>query len=138
MLDGHVSLQQIKDGFERRFAPQKITFGDLQQFIGMLHRSGLVISNAPGQGKALKERGGKKKRKEVIGKFTNLFAIRFRGFDPEKILTGMLPWAGWVFTVPALIFFTLFFLSAALLLGSQYETVYARLPTFQQFFAADR
>jgi len=138
MLDGHVSLQQIKDGFERRFAPQKITFGDLQQFIGMLHRSGLVISNAPGQGKALKERGGTKKRKEVIGKFTNLFAIRFRGFDPEKILTGMLPWAGWIFTVPALIFFALFFLSAALLLGSQYETVYARLPTFQQFFAADR
>ncbi len=138
MLDGHVSLQQIKDGFERRFAPQKITFGDLQQFIGMLHRSGLVISNAPGQGKALKERGGKKKRKEVIGKFTNLFAIRFRGFDPEKILTGMLPWAGWIFTVPALIFFTGFFLSAALLLGSQYETVYARLPTFHQFFAADR
>ncbi len=41
MLDGHVSLQQIKDGFEQRFAPQKITFGDLQQFIGMLHRSGL-------------------------------------------------------------------------------------------------
>ena len=62
MLDGHVSLQQIKDGFERRFAPQKITFGDLQQFIGMLHRSGLVISNSPGQGKALRERGRKKKK----------------------------------------------------------------------------
>ncbi len=30
------------------------------------------------------------------------------------------------------------FLAAALLLASQYETVYARLPTFQQFFAADR
>lgn len=138
MLDGHVSLQQIKDGFERRFAPQKITFGDLQQFIGMLHRSGLVISNAPGQGKALKERGRTKKRKEMVGKFTNLFAIRFRGFDPEKVLNGILPWFGWIFTVPALICFIAFFLSAALLLGSQYETVYARLPTFQQFFAADR
>jgi putative peptide zinc metalloprotease protein len=138
MLDGHVSLQQIKEGFERRFAPQKITFGDLQQFIGMLHRSGLVISNAPGQGKALKVRGGTKKRKEIVGKFTNLFAIRFRGFDPERILNGILPWFGWLFTVPALIFFVGFFLSAALLLGSQYETVYARLPTFQQFFAADR
>lgn len=138
LLDGHVSLQQIKDGFEQRFAPQKITFGDLQQFVGMLHRSGLVISNAPGQGKALRERGAVKKRKEVIGKFTNLFAIRFRGIDPEKLLNGMLPWLGWLFTVPALICFLLFFLSAALLLGSQYETVYARLPSFQQFFAADR
>jgi putative peptide zinc metalloprotease protein len=138
MLDGHVSLQQVKDGFEQRFAPQKITFGDLQQFIGMLHRSGLVISNAPGQGKALKVRGATKRRKELLGKFANIFAIRFRGFDPEKLLNGMLPWFGWIFTVPALIGFIMFFLAAAMLLGSQYENVYAKLPTFQQFFAADR
>ena len=138
MLDGHVSLQQIKDGFEQRFAPQKITFGDLQQFIGMLHRSGLVISNSPGQGKALRERGRTKKNKETLGKFTNVFALRYRGFDPEKILNAILPWLGWLFTVPALIGSVLLFLSASLLLASQYETVYAKLPTFQQFFAADR
>ncbi len=138
MLDGHVSLQQVKDGFEQRFAPQKITFGDLQQFIGMLHRSGLVISNAPGQGKALRTRGVTKRRKELLGKFTNIFAIRFRGFDPERILNGLLPIFGWVFTVPALFGFALLWIAAGLLLGSQYETVYSRLPTFQQFFAADR
>jgi putative peptide zinc metalloprotease protein len=138
MLDGHVSLQQIKDGFEQRFAPQKITFGDLQQFIGMLHRSGLVISNSPGQGKALRERGRKKKNKEVMGKFANVFAIRYRGFDPERILNAILPWFGWMFTVPALLFFLSLLLSSSLLLASQYETVYAKLPTFQQFFAADR
>src|SRR6056297_2936643 len=138
MLDGHVSLQQIKDGFEQRFAPQKITFGDLQQFIGMLHRSGLVISNSPGQGKALRERGRKKKNKEVMGKFTNVFALRYRGFDPERILNWMIKPFGWTFTVPALIFFLSLIASAALLLASQYETVYAKLPTFHQFFAADR
>jgi putative peptide zinc metalloprotease protein len=138
MLDGYVSLQQIKDGFEQRFAPQKITFGDLQQFIGMLHRSGLVISNSPGQGKALRERGRKKRTKETLGKLANVFALRFRGIDPEKLLNGMLPWFGWVFTVPALIAFICFFLAASVLLASQYDTVYARLPTFQQFFAADR
>ncbi len=138
MLDGHVSLQQIKDGFEQRFAPQKITFGDLQQFIGMLHRSGLVISNSPGQGKALRERGRKKKNKEMMGKFANVFALRYRGFDPERILNAILPWFGWMFTVPALLFFLTLLLSSSLLLASQYETVYAKLPTFQQFFAADR
>ncbi|MCC9604160.1 HlyD family efflux transporter periplasmic adaptor subunit [Stieleria sp. JC731] len=138
MLDGHVSLQQIKDGFEQRFAPQKITFGDLQQFIGMLHRSGLVISNSPGQGKALRHRGRKKKNKETLGKLANVFALRFRGFDPEKILNTILPWFGWIFTVPALFFFIGLLGAASLLLATQYETVYSRLPTFQQFFAADR
>jgi len=138
MLDGHVSLQQIKDGFEQRFAPQKITFGDLQQFIGMLHRSGLVISNSPGQGKSLRERGRTKKNKEVMGKLSNVFAIRFRGIDPERILTAVVPWFGWVFTVPALIFFVGLLIAASLLLATQYQTVYAKLPTFHQFFAADR
>ncbi|WP_315850974.1 MULTISPECIES: hemolysin D [Rhodopirellula] len=138
MLDGHVSLQQIKDGFEQRFAPQKITFGDLQQFIGMLHRSGLVISNSPGQGKSLRERGRKKKNKELMGKMSNVFAVRFRGIDPEKILNRMLPIFGWIFTVPALIFFAGLLLAASLLLATQYQTVYAKLPTFHQFFAADR
>ena len=138
MLDGHVSLQQIKDGFEQRFAPQKITFGDLQQFVGMLHRSGLVISNAPGQGKALRERGRTKKNKETMGKMTNIFALRFRGIDPERILNFLLPWFGWVFTVPALLGFALLFMAAGLLLGSQYDIVYAKLPSFHQFFAADR
>ena len=138
MLDGHVSLQQIKDGFEQRFAPQKITFGDLQQFIGMLHRSGLVISNSPGQGKALRHRGRKKRTKETMGKMANIFALRFRGIDPERILNAILPWFGWAFTIPALLFFVGLFLAASLLLATQYETVYSRLPTFQQFFAADR
>lgn len=138
LLDGHVSLQQIKDGFEQEFAPQKITFGDLQQFIGMLHRSGLVISNAPGQGKALEHRGSTKRRKELLGKFTNVFALRFRGYDPERLLNRILPLTGWLFTIPALIFFVCLGIAALLLLGTQYETVYARLPSFQQFFAADR
>lgn len=137
-LDGYVSLQQIKDGFESRFAPQKITFGDLQQFIGMLHRSGLVISNSPGQGKALRERGRKKKNKEMLGKFANVFALRYRGFDPERILNAILPWFGWIFTVPALLGFIGLLISALLLLATQYDTVYAKLPSFGQFFAADR
>lgn len=138
MLDGHVSLEQIKEGFEAKFAPQKITFGDLQQFIGMLHRSGLVISNAPGQGRALKQRGGVKKRKEVLGKLANVFALRFRGVDPDRFLTAILPWTGWLFTIPALICFLIFMSSAGLLLATQYETFYEKLPSFQQFFAADR
>ncbi len=60
MLDGRTSLEAIKERFEDEFTPQKITFQDLQQFIGMLHRSGLVISEASGQGKQLKKRRDEK------------------------------------------------------------------------------
>ena len=55
MLDGRSSLESIKERFEEEFTPQKITFQDLQQFVGMLHRSGLVVADAPGQGQQLRE-----------------------------------------------------------------------------------
>ena len=43
-----------------------------------------------------------------------------------------------VYRPGAAVLFACLVLSALLLLASQYETVYAKLPTFQQFFAADR
>ncbi len=52
-LDGNVSLDEIKDRFEDEFPPQKITLDELQQFLGMLHRSGLVIAAVGGPGQAV-------------------------------------------------------------------------------------
>ena len=68
MLDGMSSLEEIKDEFESQFAPQKITYHDMLQFVGMLHRSGLVISEATGQGHQLRKRRDQKKRRELLGK----------------------------------------------------------------------
>ncbi|HAC89818.1 MAG TPA: hemolysin D, partial [Planctomycetaceae bacterium] len=108
MLDGHTSLQQIKDRFQADFAPQRITLQDLQQFIGMLHRSGLVISRATGQGRQLRRRGDDKRKKELLGKLANVFALRFRGIDPEGLLNFLNPFTWWFFTLPALILVSLF------------------------------
>jgi putative peptide zinc metalloprotease protein len=134
MLDGNSSMEQIKEQFEEEFTPQKITFGDLQQFIGMLHRSGLVVSEAAGQGRQLKQRRDEKKRKELMGKFTNIFAIRFRGIDPERILNRLHPIFGWLFHPFSIMFFTLLGLSALSLLLVQFDVFRTRLPTFHEFF----
>ena len=56
MLDGTCSFEDIKDRFEREYAPQKISLHDLQHFIGMLHRSGLLVTDAEGQGPQLRKR----------------------------------------------------------------------------------
>jgi putative peptide zinc metalloprotease protein len=58
----------------------------LQQFIGMLHGRALVFSDAPGRGRQLRKRRDEKKRCEWLNMFANLFAIRFRGLDPEWFL----------------------------------------------------
>ena len=134
MLDGHTSLQSIKERFESEFAPQKITFQDLQQFVGMLHRSGLVISEATGQGWQLKKRRDDKKWREFMGMLSNVFAVRFRGIDPERILTYLHRYTWWMFTATAVVCFLLFGLSALTLLLVQFDVFRNRLPSFHEFF----
>jgi putative peptide zinc metalloprotease protein len=134
MLDGQTSLEQIKDRFEEEFAPQKITYQDLQQFIGMLHRSGLVISESAGQGRQLRKRRDEKKRKELLGKVSNVFAIRFRGVDPERFLNWIYQYTKWMFH-PVCVFFCLALaISALLLVTVQFDVFSSRLPTFHEFF----
>ncbi len=138
MLDGKTSLQLIKERFQAEFAPQRITLQDLQQFVGMLHRSGLVISDATGQGRQLRRRGDQKRKREFLGKLANIFALRFRGIDPERILNFLNPFTWWLFTPVCLVFVMLFGLSALMLVGLNYQQFQTKLPTFQQFFSADK
>jgi putative peptide zinc metalloprotease protein len=80
MIDGRTSLDEIKERFEAEFPPQKITLEELQQFLGMLHRSGLVIAGVPGQGQQLRKRRDERRRKERLGAMTNILCIRFKGW----------------------------------------------------------
>ena len=134
MLDGQSSLDDVKERFETEFTPQKITFQDLQQFVGMLHRSGLVISEATGQGKQLKKRRDEKKKKELLGKFSNVLALRFRGIDPERFLAKTYPYIAWFFHPFTMMLCVMLGLSALSLVAVEFETFRARLPTFHEFF----
>lgn len=134
MLRGTTSLAEVKERFENEFAPHKITFQDLQQFVGTLHRSGLVISDAPGQGKQLKKRADERHRKEFLAKFSNLLALRFKGIDPERILNGLYPFTRWLFHPTTAILFGLLGISALLLIGVHFDVFRSRLPAFNEFF----
>lgn len=136
MMQKGVSLEEIKEKFENEFAPHKITYQDLQQFIGTLHRSGLVVSDAQGQGKQLKKRRDERKRKEMLGRMSNVLAIRFKGIDPDWLLVRLLPWTRWFFSQTVALLFVCLGLSALLLIAVQFDVFRSRLPAFQQFFGA--
>jgi putative peptide zinc metalloprotease protein len=135
-LDGRTSLDQIKQRFERQFAPRRLDLRHLQSFLGMLHRQGLIVSLSPGQGDQLLERRTKQRRRERLGAFSNPLAIRFRGIDPEPILRWLLPLFGWFFSRWAAAGVALLALAAATLVAVQFETLQARLPEFYAFFNA--
>ncbi len=136
MLDGETSLDEIKVEFENLFPPQKITVEELGNFVGTLHRNGLVIAQVAGQGEQLKKRRGEKKRREFMGAFSNILAVRFKGIDPDHLLEWLYPKVRWFYSVPARIVCAILALSALLLVLVQFDNFHTKLPTFHQFFEA--
>jgi putative peptide zinc metalloprotease protein len=136
MLDGQTSAEQICERFEQQFVPQRLPSGQLQQLLVMLHRSNLLIADALGQGQQLLTRHRDRQRRVRIGTLTNFLAIRIRGIDPDRILTWLDGWVGWVFSAPAAVAALAIALSAILLVFAEFQTFEARLPAFHAFFAA--
>lgn len=137
MLDGRHSLEEVKDQFQKQFPPQKITLEELQQFIGTLHQSGLILTSVHDQGYQLYERSLKRKRQERLAAWTNILCIRFKGFDPERILNAMYPWFRWIYHPVTMFFSLVMMISALVLVLTQFDAFYSKLPGFYQFFTPE-
>ena len=137
MLDGEHSLDDIQESFEREFAPQRITAAELYRLLGMLHRTGLLLSDTAGQGEQLLERADERTRQQRRAIAGQILSLRFRGVDPDRFLDRLNGWCGWLYSKTAAAFVFLIAACALLLVAAEYDAVLARLPQFRSFFAAD-
>src|SRR2546423_783123 len=101
MLDGQTSSDAIRERFEREFAPQRISAAQLQHLLTMLHRSNLLVADAAGQGGELLKRDRQRQRREWLATASNFLAMRFRGVDPDRLLSWLNARVGWIFSLPA-------------------------------------
>ena len=85
------------------FRRRRFAIEELQQFIGMLHKSNLVITDAAGQGTQLKKRRDEKVVQQRWATLANILSVRFKGIDPERLLNFLHPLVRWFFSVPAMI-----------------------------------
>lgn len=136
MLDGQASSDTIRERFEAQFAPQRLSAVQLQQLLALLHRSNLLVADAAGQGEQLLKRSADRERKQWLSALANFLAMRFRGVDPDRLLTFLDRRVGWIFSLPALLAAVCLMLAAALLVLAEFETFCSRLPSFHAFFAA--
>ena len=136
LLDGQSSAEQIKNRFEAKFAPQKLTYGELFQFVGMLYRQSMLISGASRQGQELLHRGIETEKRTRRAALTNILSVRFKGIDPRAILETLNYWFGWFFSIPMLTINLILMLSALALIFTQFEYFQSRLPDMHSFFAA--
>lgn len=136
MLDGRTSLAAIQQLVEQQFAPHRISLPRLQSFLGDLHRRGLILADAPGQGQRLLERRGQQARHAWLQTWGNLLAIRLPGIDPDRFLERLAPRCAWLLTPAALSLWLLVVLAAVALVIVHHDQWWVRLPEFRSFFHA--
>ena len=133
-LDGTKSLETIKEDFEAKFPPQKITLEEIQNFVGQLHQCSLIVAGVPDQGHELLKRRKKRRRQEILAACSNILAIRFKGVDPNRFFDKVVPYVRWCFHPITLICCLLLMVSALLLIGIEFDHFRSKLPEFKQFF----
>src|SRR5437588_5689376 len=135
LMDGEHTNDQAQKEFEKRFRPDRLTLEDLEHFSQQLLTAGLVQNESPQAGKQLFDRRKKRRRMELLQTFTNILYIKIPVFDPEKLLTRMLPYLRWMFTITFLLLSVGVMLAAVLLVLTHFETFLDRLPSYQEFFS---
>src|SRR5947199_4338711 len=135
LMDGRHSLDSAQKAFEKRFRPERLTLEDLEQFGQQLLTAGLAQNESPQAGQQLFDRRKKRKRTEILQALTNLLYIKIPIFDPERLLTRMLPYFRWIFTTWFFVFSVVFMLSAVWLVLTHFETFRDRLPSYHEFFS---
>lgn len=129
-----VSLADLRRRFAGAFPPQTISPEAIWDFIGRLHEAGLVISVATGQGEELLQRMRRERNRRWALVWTGLLAIRFRGIDPDRFLTGLHESCRWLFSRVA-IASVLFVLAFALhLVIGHFDEFTRRLPALVALF----
>jgi len=134
MLDGRTGMAEIKARFEKRFAPHRLPFDQVQAFLGRLHQCGLVLSEAPGQAEQLLKRADVRRRHQWLAAWSNVLAVRFRGVDPQPLLAWLVPRCRWCFSRAFLLLMLLFALAAAVVAAIQVPSLPAIRAEARAFF----
>ncbi|MBS0210303.1 MAG: hemolysin D [Planctomycetes bacterium] len=134
LLDGKTSTREIKAAFDARFAPDEIRLEELAQMFALFHQSGLVYSEAPGQGEELGRRRAEHNRNRGLSWLMNPLSMRFKGVNPRRFLDGLYAWFGWLYSPQALGLSLALILAALVLILAKFDDFLAQLPTFHQYF----
>ena len=135
-LEQPCSIEGLCAEFGNRFRPQTLAPHILEQFLGQLIQQGLLVSCQPGYGKTLRQRATASEHRQRWQKLTNLLAIRFRGFDPDKMLTWIVKRCEWLFSPWFLAACGLLIAAAIVLVLSHFDELVARLPEARAWLTA--
>jgi len=134
-LNGDSTVTDVRRQFERLFAPLRLGTEQLQTYLTSLAGQGLIVDDSSGRGSKLLNRRNAIRRQRRLQALTNVFAIRWRGINPERLLRWLYPKCSWLFSRWAVAAAAVFVLVAVTLIAVELETVLRRLPTVGTFLS---
>jgi len=133
-LDGKQTLEEVQKSFELKFRPHRLPLEDLEAFARQLVTAGLVIHEHDYAASYVYERRRKQRLTQKLATYSNFLYIKIPLFDPDRILTWMLKYTGWIFTRWFLAASMLLWFAAIMLVATRFDQFYANLPSYQEFF----
>jgi putative peptide zinc metalloprotease protein len=129
-----VTIGELQRRFQRQFSPQTITPDTIWDFTSRLHASGLLVSDAPGQGRELLARREREQARKLAFSWTGLLGIRFRGINPDAFLTSAHDGLRWLFSPLTLFAAIALFVVALSLVVGHFDEFHGRLPEVSALF----
>lgn len=134
LLDGHRTLESLRETLVHEFPAIRPTLRELQRLIADLHEKGLAYSARPGQTATRSRQEREQRYKQWRQSALNLLSLRLPGWDPDAVLRGMLPWTSWLFQPIGVALCLAFVVSSWITLGLHAGEIQRKLPAFEQFF----
>jgi putative peptide zinc metalloprotease protein len=134
-FDGGHTMEEVKTKFEDEFKPHRLEYNDLEGFARQLVTAGLVQHETAGTGKHLFERRAKQRRQKRLAALTSILYWKIPVFDPDRILSWMIKYLWWVFTLPFFLASVGLMLAAVFHVAIHFNTFYDKLPQYHEFFA---
>jgi putative peptide zinc metalloprotease protein len=134
-MDGQHTLEDAQKEYEKRYRPDRLKLEELEAFAQQLLTAGLAQNESPRAGQQLFDRRKKRKRTEWMQTLTNILYIKIPVIDPDKVLTRMLKYLGFIFTMWFFLLSVGFMLSAILLVATHFDVFRSKLPSYHEFFS---
>ncbi len=90
-FDGESSLEEVKQRFDRNFAPQTVSLNAIYTFLTDAHRNNLVTVDSCGQADALLQRAREAQNQKLLSAPLSVLGARFSFGDAQPILDWLRP-----------------------------------------------
>ncbi len=127
-LDGRQTVSGLCAEFAEAFLLRQVSADELERFIRQLIAQGLVIGEHGRSAAQIQQRVVRQRWLQTLSQCFNVLAIRFRGVNPDRFLTQLLPWCAWLFSPWFLYAAMGLWLSAIGLWWTQADVFLARWP----------